>query len=107
MLHRDLKPSNLLLNANCDLKVRPQGVCDARHATAYLTTSTQICDFGLARSGTEREYMTGACMRARLLSCACANAAYPRGAEYVARGRDDAMPSIAPAPLTFPFLTRR
>lgn len=23
VLHRDLKPSNLLLNANCDLKVRP------------------------------------------------------------------------------------
>lgn len=27
VLHRDLKPSNLLLNANCDLKVRdlPRG----------------------------------------------------------------------------------
>lgn len=27
VLHRDLKPSNLLLNANCDLKVRPVRPC--------------------------------------------------------------------------------
>ena len=37
VLHRDLRPSNLLLNANCDLK---------------------ICDFGLARTTSETDFMT-------------------------------------------------
>ena len=37
VLHRDKKPSNLRLHAKCDLK---------------------ICDFGLARTTSEREYMT-------------------------------------------------
>ena len=52
VLHRDLKPSNLLLNANCDLK---------------------ICDFGLARTTVEKEFMTEcAPPRALLPDCAAA-----------------------------------
>ena len=86
VLHRDLKPSkcvpgplhclcsalsshvplrhplSLLLNANCDLK---------------------ICDFGLARTGTEREFMTEVrrrtCPSARVRSAACS----PFAAQYV------------------------
>lgn len=62
VLHRDLKPSNLLLNANCDLKVRPcpgSSLRCCRGSHGPLTTAllpfppahpNQICDFGLARS---------------------------------------------------------
>ena len=71
MLHRDLKPSNLLLNANCDLKARNHAKPRLRRTprawdgacwphTAAADNAAQICDFGLARSGSEREYMTGA-----------------------------------------------
>ncbi|KAG6907772.1 Mitogen-activated protein kinase 2 [Tephrocybe rancida] len=52
VLHRDLKPSNLLLNANCDLKVRRgkpvvPGTASIRQR---LLTPPRLCDFGLARS---------------------------------------------------------
>lgn len=58
VLHRDLKPSNLLLNANCDLKVR-RATINISHLVdlMYLPSSSkcargqkQLCDFGLARS---------------------------------------------------------
>jgi serine/threonine protein kinase len=47
VLHRDLKPSNLLLNANCDLKVR---ITILAWSLVDSHTLFQLCDFGLARS---------------------------------------------------------
>ena len=44
VLHRDLKPSNILLNSNCDLKVRSYYICQVNTKLVL-----QICDFGLAR----------------------------------------------------------
>jgi mitogen-activated protein kinase 1/3 len=68
VIHRDLKPSNLLLNANCDLKVRAQTAVVGLRAIAELLKrhlTRQVCDFGLARSvktaepnGTETGFMT-------------------------------------------------
>jgi mitogen-activated protein kinase 1/3 len=69
VLHRDLKPSNLLLNANCDLKVRPssaQPPPDAAgggnaYMTEYVATrwyrapEVMLCRFSHLRFGTEAD----------------------------------------------------
>mgnify|MGYP004732922019 FL=1 len=47
IIHRDLKPSNLLVNSNCDLKVRIE-----------LNSDAQICDFNLARDEYAQDIMT-------------------------------------------------
>lgn len=47
IIHRDLKPSNLLVNSNCDLKVRIE-----------LKSDAQICDFNLARDEYAQDIMT-------------------------------------------------
>lgn len=60
VLHRDLKPSNLLLNANCDLKVKKSMCClQILLADEILTALSQICDLGLARSANSADENSG------------------------------------------------
>lgn len=44
LIHPDQKPSNILVNENCDLKVR-----FSYRLVSDVTDERQICDFGLAR----------------------------------------------------------
>src|SRR5450432_1221781 len=44
VIHRDLKPSNLLLNANCDLKVRRRV---ASHVSSKADVESRVCRTGL------------------------------------------------------------
>lgn len=47
VLHRDLKPSNLLLNANCDLKVRSEAaLCALAYAARHTALRLRTCPFG-------------------------------------------------------------
>jgi serine/threonine protein kinase len=50
VIHRDLKPSNLLLNSNCDLKVRVVPLHCCIVPESYIELHIQVADFGLARS---------------------------------------------------------
>ena len=43
IIHRDLKPSNLLLNSDCDLRVRMNGSCEV---DLRLQLGTRGCGYG-------------------------------------------------------------